>query len=120
MSLPSSAHCRSGHTLRPATSELPPNRSTDPHHIAWMNSRTRPRRPASIGSNQPARRRTAVSASNYRVGDFVLLLVIVWSPPRRANDGILWASTPGDYANVNSNHPPNGTRGKARGRARSE
>src|ERR1700739_2307230 len=50
---------------------------------------TRPRRPASIGSNQSSRRRTAVAASNCRVGDFVLLLVMAWSPPD--------AQTPGSF-----------------------
>src|SRR6202048_4441351 len=54
-----------------------------------MNSRTRPRRPASIGSNQSSRRQTAVSASNCRVSDFVLLLVMAWAPPD--------ARTPGSF-----------------------
>src|ERR1700730_13686548 len=30
---------------------------------------------------------------------------------RRANAGIVWVSPPGDYANFNSNHTPDGTRG---------
>jgi hypothetical protein len=28
---------------------------------------------------------------------------------RRANAGIVWVSTPGDYATLNSNHTPDGT-----------
>jgi hypothetical protein len=47
--------------------------------IAWMNSRTRSRSPASIGSNQSSRTWIAVSASDC----FVLLLVMAWSPPAR-------------------------------------
>jgi hypothetical protein len=31
---------------------------------------------------------------------------------RRANAGIVWVSTPGDYATLNSNHTPDGTDGK--------
>src|SRR6266481_4636620 len=46
-----------------------------------MSSRTRSRRPVSIGSNQSSRRWTAVSASDCRASDFMLLLVMAWSPP---------------------------------------
>src|SRR5438132_6709451 len=48
-----------------------------------MSSRTRSRRPASIGSNQSSRRWTAVPASDCRATDFVLLLLMAWSPPAR-------------------------------------
>src|SRR5260221_13693976 len=48
-----------------------------------MSSRTRSRRPASIGSNQSSRRWAAVSAADCRATDFVLLLVMAWSPPAR-------------------------------------
>src|SRR5229473_1994794 len=48
-----------------------------------MSSRTRSRRPASIGSNQSSRRWTAVPASDCRARDFVLLLLMAWSPPAR-------------------------------------
>src|SRR5215471_11513496 len=75
-----------------------------------MNSRTRSRSPASIGSNQSSRRWTAASASDCRVGDVVLLLVMAQSPPVCANAGIVWVSAPGDYAILNSNHTPDGTR----------
>src|SRR5580704_10147188 len=46
-----------------------------------MNSRTRSRRPTSIGSNQSSRRWIAVSACDCRADEFVLLLVMAWSPP---------------------------------------
>src|SRR5713101_6156053 len=46
-----------------------------------MNSRTRSRSPASIGSNQLSRRWIAVSACDCRAAEFVLLLVMAWSPP---------------------------------------
>src|SRR5438445_12071859 len=74
-----------------------------------MNSRTRSRKPASIGSNHSSRRPTAISASEPRTGNFVLLLVMAWSPPAR-NAGIVWVSAPGDYATFNSNHTPDGTK----------
>src|SRR6516165_4856556 len=48
-----------------------------------MNSRTRSRSPASIGSNQSSRTWIAVSAPHCRATDFVLLLVMAWSPPAR-------------------------------------
>src|SRR5467141_2957929 len=48
-----------------------------------MSSRTRSRRAASIGSNQSSRRWAAVSAADCRATDFVLLLVMAWSPPAR-------------------------------------
>jgi hypothetical protein len=32
---------------------------------------------------------------------------------RRANAGIVWVSTPGDYATLNSNHTSDGTRRQA-------
>src|SRR5438270_8381191 len=73
-----------------------------------MKSRTRSRKPASIGSNHASRRPTAISASEPRTGNFVLLLVMAWSPPAH-NAGIVWVSAPGDYATFNSNHTPDGT-----------
>src|SRR5580693_8772321 len=48
-----------------------------------MSSRTRSRRPASIGSNQSSRSGIAVLASDCAARDFVLLLVMAWSPPAR-------------------------------------
>src|ERR1700732_700647 len=77
-----------------------------------MKSRTRSRKPASIGSNHSSRRPTAISASEPRTGNFVLLLVMAWSPPAH-NAGIVWVSAPGDYATFNSNHTPDGTSQKA-------
>src|SRR3954465_3701946 len=73
-----------------------------------MKSRTRSRKPASIGSNHSSRRPTVISASEPRTGNFVLLLVMAWSPPAH-NPGIVWVSAPGDYATFNSNHTPDGT-----------
>src|ERR1700694_3090073 len=78
-----------------------------------MSSRARSRRPASIGSNQSSRRWIAVSAPDCRARDFVLLLVMAWSPPARVNAGIVWVSAPGDYAAFNSNHTSDGTLPKA-------
>src|ERR1700730_747984 len=46
-----------------------------------MSSRTRSRRPVSIESNQSSRRWPAVSACDCRACDFILLLVMAWSPP---------------------------------------
>src|SRR6059058_4278445 len=80
-----------------------------------MNSRTRSRKPASIGSNHSSRKPAAISASEPRTGNFVLLLVMAWSPPAH-NAGIVWVSAPGDYATFNSNHTPDGTGSKAEGR----
>src|SRR6201992_3731702 len=73
-----------------------------------MKSRTRSRKPASIGSNHSSRRPTAISPSEPRTGNFVLSLVMAWSPPAH-NAGIVWVSAPGDYATFNSNHTPDGT-----------
>src|SRR5690242_10802185 len=73
-----------------------------------MKSRTRSRKAASIGSNHSSRRPTAISPSEPRTGNFVLLLVMAWSPPAH-NAGIVWVSAPGDYATFNSNHTPDGT-----------
>src|SRR5207237_8320956 len=42
-------------------------------------------------------------------GNFVLLLVMAWSPPAH-NAGNVRVSAPGDYATFNSNHTPDGTR----------
>ncbi len=61
--------------------------------ITWMNSCTRSRRPASIGSNQSSSRWPAVSASDCKAGEFVLL----WSwrgLHRRSNAGIVWVQHP--------------------------
>src|SRR6202048_2784808 len=74
-----------------------------------MNSRTRSRKPASIGSNHSSRNPTALSGFEPRTGNFVLLFVMAWSPPAH-NAGIVWVSAPGDYATFNSNHTPDGTR----------
>jgi hypothetical protein len=51
---------------------------------------------------------TAISPSEPRTGNFVLLLVMAWSPPAH-NAAIVWVSAPGDYATFNSNHTPDGT-----------
>src|SRR5207302_6380577 len=48
-----------------------------------VGERRKSRRPASIGSNQSSRRWTAVPASDCRATDFVLLLLMAWSPPAR-------------------------------------
>src|ERR1700726_3633177 len=58
-----------------------------------MNSRTRSRRPASIGSNQSSSRWPAVSASDCRAGAFVLLLIMAWSPPALKRRDCLGFST---------------------------
>src|ERR1700748_3499777 len=79
-----------------------------------MKSRTRSRKPASIGSNPSSTRPTAISPSEPRTGNFVLLLVMAWSPPAH-NAGIVWVSAPGDYATFNSNHTPDGTPSGMRG-----
>src|SRR5207244_2751950 len=76
--------------------------------IIWMSSRTRSRKQASIGSNHSLRRPTPISASEPRTGNFVLLLVMAWSPPAH-NAGNVRVSAPGDYATFNSNHTPDGT-----------
>src|SRR6202047_3084822 len=73
-----------------------------------MKSRTRSRKPASIGSNHSSRRPTAISPSEPRTGNFVRWLLMAWSPPAH-NAGIVWVSAPGDYATFNSNHTPDGT-----------
>src|SRR5437660_8444531 len=73
-----------------------------------MSSRTRSRKQASIGSNHSLRRPTPISASEPRTGNFVLLLVMAWSPPAH-NAGNVRVSAPGDYATFNSNHTPDGT-----------
>src|SRR5213593_3687145 len=83
-----------------------------------MNSRTRSRSPASMGSNQSSRRWTADAASDCRGDDVVLLLVMAQSPPACANAGIVWVSAPGDYAILNSNHTPDGTLDRASQRHR--
>src|SRR5205823_7805646 len=75
-----------------------------------MSSRTRSRKQASIGSNHSLRRPTPISASEPRTGNFVLLLVMAWSPPAH-NAGNVRVSAPGDYATFNSNHTPDGTPG---------
>src|ERR1700738_4021134 len=77
-----------------------------------MKSRTRSRKPASIGSNHSSRRPTAIAASEPETGNFVLLLVMAWSPPAH-NAGNVWVSAPGDYATFNSNHTPDGTAAEA-------
>src|SRR5205814_1475112 len=61
-----------------------------------MSSRTRSRKQASIGSNHSLRRPTPISASEPRTGNFVLLLVMAWSPPAH-NAGNVRVSAPGDY-----------------------
>src|SRR5438477_13095935 len=79
-----------------------------------MSSRTRSRKQASIGSNHSLRRPTPISASEPRTGNFVLLLVMAWSPPAH-NAGNVRVSAPGDYATFNSNHTPDGTHGREAG-----
>src|SRR6267378_4159521 len=59
-----------------------------------MNSRTRSRRPTSIGSNQSSRRWIAVSACDCRAAEFVLLLVMAWSPPALKRRDCLGFRTP--------------------------
>src|SRR5260370_38346485 len=49
--------------------------------MVWKNPRTRSRKPASIGSNHSSRRPTPISAFEPRTANFVLLLVMAWSPP---------------------------------------
>src|SRR5437763_13353815 len=78
-----------------------------------MSSRTRSRKQASIGSNHSLRRPTPISASEPRTGNFVLLLVMAWSPPAH-NAGNVRVSAPGDYATFNSNHTPDGTEPSSR------
>src|SRR5436190_20295293 len=78
-----------------------------------MSSRTRSRKQASIGSNHSLRRPTPISASEPRTGNFVLLLVMAWSPPAH-NAGNVRVSAPGDYATFNSNHTPDGTQQRHR------
>src|SRR5205814_9584786 len=73
-----------------------------------MSARTRSREQASIGSNHSLGRPTPVSVSEPRTGNFVLLLVMAWSPPAH-NAGNVRVSAPGDYATFNSNHTPDGT-----------
>src|SRR6202040_410208 len=58
-----------------------------------MNSRTRSRRPTSIGSNQSSRRWIAVWACDCRAAEFVLLLVMAWSPPALKRRDCLGFST---------------------------
>src|SRR5215831_17454609 len=58
-----------------------------------MNSRTRSRSPASIGSNQSSRRWTADSASDCRGGDVALLLLMAQSPPV-CEHRIVWVNHP--------------------------
>src|SRR5437763_16047883 len=66
--------------------------------MAWINSRTRSRRPASIGSNQLSKR-----------SGCVLMIVMAWSPVRRFNAGRFEVEHPGDYATFNSYQPRYGT-----------
>src|ERR1700755_1283404 len=73
-----------------------------------MKSRTRSRKPASLGSKHSSIMHTAISPPKSRTGNFVLLVVMTLSPPAH-NAGIVWVSAPGDYATFNSNHTPDGT-----------
>src|SRR6266542_947771 len=82
--------------------------SSSPSIMAWMNSRTRSRRPASIGSNQWSKRWTAVSAAGCEDSSFVVMLVMAWSPVRRFNAGCFEVDHPGDYATLNSYQPRDG------------
>src|SRR5436189_897771 len=79
--------------------------------MAWINSRTRSRRPASIGSNQLSKRSTAVSVWGCERSGCVLMIVMAWSPVRRFNAGRFEVEHPGDYATFNSYQPRYGTRG---------
>src|SRR5436853_4649104 len=78
--------------------------------MAWINSRTRSRRPASIGSNQLSKRSTAVSVWGCERSGCVLMIVMAWSPVRRFNAGRFEVEHPGDYATFNSYQPRYGTR----------
>ena len=55
-----------------------------------MKARTRSRKPASIGSNHSSRRPTAISASEPRTGNFVLLYYWSWR-------GLHRCATPGSF-----------------------
>src|SRR5213596_3426260 len=77
--------------------------------MAWINSRTRSRRPASIGSNQLSKRSTAVSVWGCERSGCVLMIVMAWSPVRRFNAGRFEVEHPGDYATFNSYQPRYGT-----------
>src|SRR5262245_61203019 len=74
-----------------------------------MNSRTRSRTQASIGSNQSSKRYTAVSATGCEESCFVLMLFMAWSPTGRFNVGRFEVEHPGDYATFNSNQLRDGT-----------
>src|SRR5260370_24537503 len=68
--------------------------------MARRKSRTRSRRPASIGSNQLSKRCTAVSVSDCGRQGVVLLLVMAWSPPAYQRRNRLLDQA-GDYAAFN-------------------
>src|SRR5260370_5559690 len=65
--------------------------------MARRKSRTRSRRPASIGSNQLSKRCTAVSVSDCGRQVVVLFLVMAWSPPTYQRRNRLLDQA-GDYA----------------------
>ena len=76
--------------------------------IPWMNSRTRSRKPASIGSNQSLRRDRRVG---FRLPDRRLRAIIahgVVSTGART-PGSFGFQSPGDYATFNSNQNSDGT-----------
>src|SRR5262249_55691366 len=88
--------------------------SSSPSIIAPMNSRTRSRTQAPIGSNQSSKKYTAVSATGCEESCFVLMLFMAWSPTRRFNVGRFEVEHPGDYATFNSNQLRDGTSNNVR------
>src|SRR3954453_11617138 len=74
-----------------------------------INPRMRPRIAVSIGSIQLSKRRSSVSFCSNGESDFVVALVMAWSPVRRVNAGRFEVKHPGDYATFNSNHSRDAT-----------
>src|SRR4051794_741634 len=74
-----------------------------------INPRMRPRIAVSIGSIQLSKRRSSVSFCSNGESDFVVALVMAWSPVRRVNAGRFEIKHPGDYATFNSNHSRDAT-----------
>jgi hypothetical protein len=73
-----------------------------------MNSRTRSRRPASIGSN--SHREDASPSALLTARMTISCYCWSWrSLHRRTKAEIVWVSAPGNYALFNSNHIPDGT-----------
>jgi len=74
-----------------------------------MNVRTRPRTAVSIGSNQLSKSPAAISVAGCGESDFVVVLIMAWSPVRRFNAGRFEVDHPGDYATPFSNQACDGT-----------